>query len=1143
MSVLIRHAQRPSAGLHAAFLLFCVLAAGSLLFAQTQGAITGTVSDSSGAAVAGASVKVTNPATNATRTATTNDVGIYSFPELSPGVYQLRVELKGFRSAVHDNIELQVQQTVRIDISLQPGDITQTIEVSAAAQMLSSDDATVGTVIDNKRITDLPLNGRDFLQLVTLSPNVTSGFTAPGQASLRQGGNRANENFSVAGQRGSANYYTLDGVSNTDVNFNLYIILPSIDALQEFKVQTGVYPAEFGREASQINVSTKAGTNQFHGTLFEFLRNDAMDAKQYDFVGTNRAKNPFKWNQFGFTLGGPIWIPKVFNGRNRLFFLSNYEGFRVRQSANSLFTVATPQMRGGDFSFLQATTPIFNPASKTLVNGVQSGTVFPGNRIPLTSINPVSLKLLQYMPLPNVITPSLANNYEAALQAPINKDQFTQRVDWLESDKSSWFGRFSWTDENQLNQGEYQNGSTITSNGKQAMIANTRVLSPTKVNEFRFGVNVFHNVSGTELAGKTDVVGALGIPGLVTPDPLSWGIPQVGGFTNGISTFGNSTSAPFVLADATFQWVDNFSWVLSKHSLRFGVEIRRDRYNQYGNEFSRGQFLFNGSMTRNPFTNTGGDSFADFLTGYCSTCADAVTLAFTQFRATSQAYYIDDTWHVAPKLTLTAGLRYEYTPPWYDRSQNIVNTVTPQLLNGTNITTPSLQPVLQRPGSGDFYEGHQNVRYASPIQTARVDNYGGRLISPDYKNFAPRLGLAYSPSPKMTIRSGFGIFYSQDSNNSRFDLARGWGRINQQGNPNQPNVTYQNFFGASSPYITLSTPNVYGIKPNIKTPYIVQYLLNVQRQLDAHTTLEIGYAGSHGHRLNGLQNMNPAVPGTVGNAASRAPFPYLGIIQVVQSEINSNYNAFSMKFTRRLAAGLTYLASYTWSKSLDNGSALRGTSTDILPQDSRCLACDYGYSAYNIPNRFVTSVLYELPFGKGKALLNRGGLVNAIAGGWQLGSIVTWQSGLPINTQAGVDTAGTGGYGEIRLNSTGISPNLSDDQRSTGRWYNISAFSLPASGTFGNFMRNELQGPSQFNWDASVHKDFPVHEAQHLEFRFEMFNAANHPNWSSPNANWSSTNPLRPGAAFLTITSTNPGANGQSNNGMREMQVALKYNF
>jgi hypothetical protein len=1116
-----------------------VLGATSLLLGQTQASITGALTDSSGAAIPGASITVKNTQTNATRVAVTNDAGIYSVPQLVPGTYSLQAESKGFQTAVRQGIELQVQQTARVDVTLQPGNVNQTMEVSAAAQMLSSEDATVGTVIENKRIVDLPLNGRDFLQLVALSPNVTAGFGAPGQASLRQGGNRANENFAVAGQRGTANYYTLDGVSNTDVNFNLYVFLPSIDALQEFKVQTGVYPAEFGREASQINISTKPGTNQFHGALFEFLRNDALDARQYDFVGTNPAKNPFKWNQYGFTLAGPVWIPKLFNGRNKVFFMSNYEGYRVRQSTNGLFTAPTPAMRAGDLS--RFSTQIFDPATKTLVNGVQTGTVFPGNIIPASRINPVSVKLMQYIPLPNLTTTALNNNYQTPLGAPIDRDQFTQRIDWVQSEKSTWFGRYSWTDENQLNQGAYLNGGTVVTNGKQAMISNTWVFTPTTVNEFRFGATEFHNVAGTELAGKVDVVGQLGIPGLATPDPLSWGIPQIGGFTDGISTFGNTTSAPFVLGDATFQWVDNFSRVMGKHSLRAGIEIRRDRYNQYGNEFSRGQFLFNGSMTRNPFTNTGGDSFADFLTGYCSTCADAVTLAFTQFRATSQAYYVDDTWRATSKLTVNAGLRYEYTPPWYDKSQNIVNTVTPLLLTGINFTDPSLQPTLERPGSGDFYAGHENVRYAAPIQVARVNNYDGRLIAPDRLDFAPRLGIAYSPSSKLVIRSGIGMFYSQDSGNSRFDLARGWGRINNQGNPNQPNVTYQNFIGASGPFITLRTPNVYGVKPDIRTPYVIQYLFNVQRELGSKTVIEAGYSGSQGHRLQGLQNMNPAMPGTVGNAASRSPFPYLGIIQVVQGEVNSNYNALSLKLTRRLSAGLTYLVSYTWSKSLDNGSALRGTSTDILPQDSRCLRCDYGYSAYNVPNRFVTSALYELPFGQGRPFVNRGGFVNQLVGGWQLGSIVTVQSGLPINTQAGVDTAGTGGYGEIRLNATGISPNRSD--RTTAQWFNPAAFALPGPGTFGNFMRNGLIGPSQFNWDASVHKSFQIRESHYVEFRWEMFNAANHPNWSAPNPNWSSTNPTRPGAAFLTITSTNPGSNGQSNNGMREMQFALKYNF
>ncbi len=634
----------------------------------------------------------------------------------------------------------------------------------------------------------------------------------------------------------------------------------------------------------------------------------------------------------------------------------------------------------------------------------------------------------------------------------------------------------------------------------------------------------------------TDVVDSLGVPGLTTTDPLSWGIPQVGGFTDGLSTWGNATSSPFVLNDETFQIVDDFSWTIGKHALQLGLDLRDDQYNYYGNEFSRGQFLFQGGMTRSPFSTSGGDAFADFLTGYCYTCADATSLAVTQFRAKSQAYYVDDSWRVSDKLSLSLGVRYELIPPWYDKSQNVVNTILPGEIPNVCCTTDlSLAPTLYRAGTGDFYAGHENVRYQSPIKVARQSLYDGRLVQTDKGNVAPRVGVILSPSPGWSFRAGVGLLYSQDSGIEYFDMARGWGKVNLQGNPNQPDVNYQNFIGSSGPYITLTQPNVYGIQPNLKNPYMVQYIFNVQHDLNANTALELNYGGSGGHHLDGLQNQNAAIPGTVGNTASRSPFNYLGIVQILQSQNYSHYNAVSVKVTRRISNGLTYLASYTWSKSLDNASAIRGTSTDILPQNSRCLKCDYGYSAFDIPHRFVMSGQYELPFGQGKHWMNRGGVLNEILGGWQVGSIITWQAGVAINTQAGVDEAGTGGYGEIRLNSTGLSPNLPKQQRTLNRWYNVKAFALPAGGTFGNLPRNSLRGPSFFDWDASAIKNFRIHDVKSLEFRFETFNTPNHPNWGSPNSNWSSTSPAAPGTAFTQIrTTANP---------MREMQVALKFVF
>jgi len=549
------------------------------VFSQTFGEITGEVKDAAGAIIVGAKVSATNTGTSAARDTLTNGAGVYAFPSLQPGAYDVRVEQPGFRAAV-SHIELQVQQTARIDFTLQVGQVNESVQVSATAVQLNTDDATVGTVIENRRIVDLPLNGRDYLQLVALSPNVSSGFANGGQSDSRQGGSRANEQLSVAGQRREFNYFTLDGVDNTDVNFNTYIIQPSIDALQEFKVQTGIYPAEFGRATTQINVSTKPGTNQYHGTVFEFLRNDKLDARPYDFSGSNPEKAPFKWNQYGFTLGGPIWIPKLFNGKNKLFFMSNYEAFRQRELDSALYTVPDNAMRNGDFSELL-------PGGSACVQQQQcfnltepfSSTPIQGNIIPQSRLDPIAQKLLAYYPAPNLPNvPVFGNNLLIGQKPLTNKDQFIQRVDFNESNSSSWFGRYSWGDEALKQPALFENGRNILTHVWQAMISNTRVFSPTKVNEFRFGANYFFNSTGRELAFKKNVIAEVGLPNFPSPDPVSWGIPAVG--IDAFSGFGDDSEGPYVNHNVTFQWSDNFSWTHGKHAFNFGAEIRRDRFNQ-----------------------------------------------------------------------------------------------------------------------------------------------------------------------------------------------------------------------------------------------------------------------------------------------------------------------------------------------------------------------------------------------------------------------------------------------------------------------------------------------------------------------------------------------------------------------------------
>src|SRR6266849_6393848 len=1117
------------------FLLLGLVMPIGVASAQTFGEITGEVTDQSGAIAPNASVTATNTATNGARMTRTNQAGIYSFPALVPGPYQVKVEATGFQSAVRSNIELQVQQTARVDFTLTLGQTSQTVEVSGTALLLATETATVGTVIEQKSIVDLPLNGRNYLQLVALSPNVSFGFAAPNNVQRRQGGSRTEQNISIAGMRGVWNNYTLDGVSNTDVNFNLYIQLPSVDALQEFKVQSGIYPAEFGREAGQINVSTKSGNNDFHGTLFEFLRNSDLDAKPYDFIGTSPAKAPFRWNQYGFTLGGPVSIPKLFNGKDKLFFMSNFEGFKSRRTDLYLYTTAPDSWRHGDFSSF--TTTLYNPFTRTTSpNGVVTAMPFPDN----------------------MIDPKY-----------FDQNQFNQRIDFNESSSSQWFGRYSWTDEFLVQPGLPLSGITIYTNSKQYMISNTRVLSPTKVNEFRFGYITLINNSSQELAGKRDVVKELGLP-FSTPNPQDWGIPMMGGtaFNLGLSTFGNDSNGPFLLSDKIVQGLDNFSWVHGKHSLRFGGEYRWDVYNNYGNQFTRGAFDFSGQYTANPQGLVGGNSAADLLMGTISRTNLAIAPAWGDFKANSLAFYLDDTYKLTPKLTVTLGMRWEMVQPWKDSLQNEVNyqfrTGLPSAVN----VDQSLHPVFVRTGSGDFYEGLKFRFIGDPkvpgnqVQTARDGRLGDRLVDTDWNLFAPRIGIAYSPSTKWSFRTGFGIFYSQETANSKFDLNRGSsGRVTTVPNPGgPPPVTYNNFFSRAVLPVPISPGLTWGVAPDIGTPYSMMYLFNIQRQLGSSSTIEVGYTGvQHRHLQNqnngaGLLPYNaPGVHSGITSSTARAPYPeFAAGIELTEGGGRGNYNGLGVKLSQRFKSGLTTLVSYTWSKALDDGSAIRGTlltnttTGPMYPEDPRCRRCEYGPSDFNTPARLVTSILYDLPVGKGKSFLNRGGVLNQLVGGWQTSTIFTASSGRPLYLQAGWDAAGQVIGGNLdRLNATGIDPYLPSDRRSANQWFDVAAFSNPTAGQFGTLGRNILTGPGVWNLDFSAIKNFPITERQSLQLRVETFNTPNHPALGSPSVSWGGNSPT-PAPNFGQIRDTvtggtffTPGTAFQ----MRQLQFALKYIF
>ena len=497
---------------------------------------------------------------------------------MSPGISSLKTEHSGFKSAASSNVEVQVQQSVRLDFTLELGQVTESVEVQATAELLQSNDATVGAVIENQLVTELPLNGREYLGLVNAAGNVNTLAPAAGQAQSRQGGDRANQSISAGGNRIFFDYYTLDGVNNTDVNFNTYIALPSIDAIQEFKVQTGVYPAEFGHGATQINVLTKSGGNSFHGSLFEFVRNDSFDAIPYAFTSVHPAKSPFKWNDYGFEVDGPIYIPKLYNGRNRLFFMANDEWLTQRQHNLSTFSLPTAAMERGDFSAYPAT--IYQPDS--------GGIAFPNNIIPPTQLNPISLELLKYYGAATL--PGFSNNYTQFVSAPFDRDGFVLRMDFIESAKSEWSGRYSWGSELQQNTGLNVTGSKVTTGYEQYLGSNTRTFRPNLVNEARFGYSRFYNAISPLSAFETNIVGTMNpaIPNLTPGPSVQWGVPPESFSGDGFTAIGDNSDFPYQNANNTTQFVDNLSWIKGKHTLKFGFEYNRQNFNQEGNQYLRG---------------------------------------------------------------------------------------------------------------------------------------------------------------------------------------------------------------------------------------------------------------------------------------------------------------------------------------------------------------------------------------------------------------------------------------------------------------------------------------------------------------------------------------------------------------------------
>ena len=821
--------------------------------------------------------------------------------------------------------------------------------------------------------------------------------------------------------------------------------------------------------------------------------------------------------------GGPVYIPKLFNGRNRLFFTSNFEGFGSRTTTTSFFNVPSTAMRDGNFS---GVAQIFDPS--TTVQDSSGNYVrepFPNNTIPTARMDKTAVKLLEFLPPPNVATGSLVSNYQPTNKATLDKTQFIQRIDFVESSKSTWFGRYGYTDEVQVTPNLYENGGKVVTQAKVAALSNTRIFSSTTVNELRLGYMKFFNNNATQLAGTRDVIKELNIPGMPSLPSYAWGTPAI---DLGFVGFGDDAGKPSTNNDYTFQWIDNFSWIHGKHAFRFGAEIKKDGYDAFGAIYGRGFFSFNAVQTARPNDGTTGNSFASYLLGDVYQANAAAGVAQCTCRRYAQSYYVDDTWRLGPRITISMGLRYEYTPPWKDIGGTSMNIYLPYTDTTPNVTDLSRHPVLVRAGSGDFYQ-NMALRFNPSITVARDGRLGDRLIASDKNDFAPRLGIAWSPTDRWTIRTGGGVFYSQDISNAVWDMSRNAGGTRLSfGNPLFPDVTLsQPFPGASSGNVQVNTPFILANQYNRRTPYSMQYEFNIQRQMGKQTVMEVGYLGSISHKLEQLRFYNAATPSLLP-ATNRLPYPELGLIQYMAGSGNGNYNALSVRFQRDTYRGLTFITSYTFSKSIDLLSGVRSNGEEAgAPQDPYNPQSSRGLSAYNVAHRLVASTLYNLPFGKGKPFLNTGGFVNAVIGGWQVGSIITMQTGFPLTVIDGVNVANDN-INHNRPNATGQPQDLPSDQRTPNHFFNAAAYTLQAPGTYGNLGRNTLTGPGIFTWDFSSVKNWRTFENQELQFRFEGFNFANHPNWAPPNTTLTSP-------AFTVIQGTRIP--------MRQLQFALKYIF
>ena len=1084
--------------------------------------LVGTVRDTTGAVVPHATITVTNLDTQIVQTTHTDSQGNYAVTPLKIGTYSVAAEAQGFKTETRTGIVLRVTDRIPIDFTLQVGSVTQVVNVAEQAPLVQTESSSLGDVIGSTQVTEMPLNGRDYTQLATLTAGVTKVFEGPQHGGSTPTNGNVGGTFVSNGTRGNLNNFTLDGIDNNSNDDASNVLRTNVDAIEEFKVQTSNYSAEFGRSGGAvINATIKSGANSFHGDAFEFLRNEAVDARGF-FEPQGQPKAPYKQNQFGGTLGGPI-------RKDKTFFFGDYQGTRIDYFNTWTSTVPTADQQAGNFSeFLgsQVGTDIlgrpvyngelFDPSTTRVVNGTTVRNAFgfdPATGLPITGqanvipsgrMNPISQAFDGLYPPPN--QPGLTNNY--VVDAPANDriDQFDVRLDHYISSKSQIFGRFSLSQRTRFAQpslpgladgGNYSTGDYLEGT-RGASLGYTYTVTPTVVNELRLGFNRIKYEDNIPAYGQKFPTGDLVVPGVANN-------PATNGLTlfqpNGYRSLGEPGFTPTDITSQEFQLYDTLNIVHGKQTIRLGPQLRRSQFDIMQVAQPRGRFSFSGQFTMdNPNAPlVSGNGLADMLLGlpYYSAIS---TLTDIGNRQHIYGGFVQDDYKVTSSLTLNLGVRYDYTTP--------------------------ITEAHNRQSDFDYSTGQ--------IIQAATNGYSRGLVSTDKDDFAPRVGFAYSPfrDHKTVLRAAYGRFFSYQEIRTGDPLQLGYNLpFFYEPSFVSDGITPVLTVAEGFPSLNISQAQFAGVTSNdwkLKAPAFDEWNLNIQRELPGDVMIETGYIGSKGTHLQVLVDRNQDPTPGPGDVQSRRPYPQYGPFASIEDHGNSTFHSFQLKATKRASHGLYFLSAFTYGKSMNDQPEICCNSP--WPQNSYDLKAEKGPSDFDSRFRWVSSFDYVLPFGNGQHFLASGPrALDLLFGGWHFDGIITFRSGFYFSPSMGYDPSNTGSIGLVRTDRIG-NGNLPAGQRTPDLWFDINQFPVPGCLCFGDAGKNILVGPGEKEADLSIRKVFDITERQKLEFRAELFNAFNHPVFAMPD-NYITDGP---GAAGVITSTVLP---------QRQIQFALKYRF